>query len=74
MAVAIVCTVGFLSYLFIEGNVYWMLAMATGIGSVVAAPFGVLTVRKASTQRLRFAIGLTTITLGALTLARTFIF
>jgi hypothetical protein len=74
VAVTIICAVGFLGYLLIEGNIYWGLAAATSIGAVIAAPFGALTVRKANVERLRLAIGLATIVLGALTLAKTFIF
>lgn len=74
VAVAIVCAVGFLSYLLIKGDVYWMLAAATGIGSIIAAPFAALTVKKANTKKLRLAIGLALTILGALTLAKTFIF
>lgn len=74
VAVAIVCAMGFLSYLLIKGDIHWMLATATGIGSIIAAPFAALTVRKAKAKKLRLAIGLAVTILGALTLAKTFIF
>lgn len=74
LAEAIVCIVGFLGYVLIKGNIFWILAAATSIGSVIAAPFAAITVRKVNTEKLRFAIGLATIVLGALTLAKTFIF
>jgi uncharacterized membrane protein YfcA len=74
VVVAIVCAVGFLSYLLVKGDIYWMLALAASIGSIVAAPFAALTVKKVNTEKLRFAIGLATILLGALTLARIFFF
>ena len=74
VAVAIVCAVGFLSYLLIRGDVYWLLAGATGIGSIVAAPFAALTVKKLNAEKLRLVIGVAIILLGALTLAKTFVF
>ena len=74
VAVTVVCAVGFLGYLLIEGDIYWMLVAAASIGSVIAAPFAALTVRKAKTEKLRLAIGLATVVLGASILARTFIF
>lgn len=73
VAVAIVCAAGFLSYLLIRGDVYWLLAGATGIGSIVAAPFAALTVRKIKAEKLRLVIGVAIIILGALTLAKTLV-
>lgn len=74
VAVAIVCAVGFVGYVLVKGDIFWMLAAATSIGSIIAAPFAALTVRKANAEKLRFATGLAIVILGALTLARTFIF
>lgn len=74
VAVAIVCAAGFLSYLLIKGDIFWKLAAATSIGSVVAAPFAALTVRKINSKKLGLVIGLTTVILGVLTLVRTFIY
>ena len=65
---------GFLSYLLVKGDVYWMLVLATSIGSIVAAPLAALTVRKVNTEKLRLAIGLAIIILGSSTLAKTFVF
>ena len=74
VAVAVVCVVGFISYLLVKGDVYWILVLATSIGSIVAAPLAALTVRKVNAEKLRVAIGLAIIILGSLTLAKTFIF
>jgi len=74
LAEAIVCIVGFLSYVLVKGNIFWTLAAATSIGSIVAAPFAALTVKKVNTQKLRFVIGVVTIALGAMTLLKTFVF
>ena len=74
LAEAIVCIVGFLGYVLIKGSIFWTLAAATSIGSIIAAPFAAITVRKVNAEKLRVAIGLAAIILGALTLAKTFIF
>ncbi len=66
--------VGFISYLLVKGDVYWILVLATSIGSIVAAPLAALTVRKVNAEKLRVAIGLAIIILGSSTLAKTFIF
>ena len=73
-AVAILCAVGFLGYLLIEGDVYWRLVAATSIGSVVAAPFAAMTVKKVSSDKLKLVIGLFTIILGIFTLLKVFVF
>jgi len=75
LAEAIVCIVGFLAYALIkEGDVFWTLAAATSIGSIVAAPFAALTTRKVDSEKLKFIIGLATIILGTFTLLKTFVF
>jgi len=73
VAIAILCAVGFLTYLLVEGDICWRLAAAASIGSVIAAPFAALTVKRVNVEKLRFAIGLAIVILGALTLVRTFI-
>jgi len=73
VAIAVLCAVGFLTYLLVEGDVHWWLAAAASIGSIIAAPFAALTTKKANTEKLRFVIGLAIMILGALTLARTFV-
>ena len=67
VAVAIVYVLG-------GGEVYWSLAVATCVGSIIAAPFVALTVRRVNAEKLRVAIGVAIIALGALTLMRTFAF
>ncbi len=73
IAVTIVSAMGFLSHFLLKGDIYWMLAMATSIGSILAAPFAALTVRKVTAKLLRLGIGLANIILGAFTLAKTFV-
>lgn len=74
VAEAMVCIVGFLCYVFVEGDIFWTLAAATSIGSVVAAPFAAMVVRKVTAQKLKIAIGAITIILGIFTLLKTFVF
>ena len=71
---ALVCIVAFVGYLVIKGDVYWTLAAATSVGSIIAAPFAALTVSRISTNKLKTVIGIATSLLGVLTLAKTFIF
>jgi len=73
VAVTIVCAAGFLSYLLLGGDIHWSLVAAASIGSVIAAPFAALTVRKVAAARLKLAIGLATTILGLVILVRTFI-
>ena len=68
-----VCTVGFISYLLIKGDIYWTLAAATSIGSILAGPLAALTVKKVSSTPLKMAIGIATCALGIITLLKTFI-
>ncbi|GAG53435.1 unnamed protein product, partial [marine sediment metagenome] len=51
LAEAMVCIVGFLCYVFVKGDIFWTLAAATSIGSIVAAPFAALIVRKVTAQK-----------------------
>ena len=74
VAIAILCAVGFLGYLLIEGDVYWRLVAATSIGSIVAAPFAAMTVKKVSSDKLKFIIGFFTIILVTFTLLKVFVF
>lgn len=69
-----VCAIGFLSYIFLKGGIYWTLAAATSIGSVTAGPLAALTVKKLGAKKLKLVVGLVITILGALTLAETFTF
>jgi len=74
IAEALVCIVGFVGYLLIKGDIYWTLAAATSIGSIIAAPFAAITVSKVNANKLKLIIGIATSLLGILTLAKIFIF
>lgn len=73
IAEALVCIVGFLGYLVIKGDIYWALAAATSIGSIIAAPFAALTVSKVSPSKLKVVIGVVTCILGVFTLVKTLV-
>jgi uncharacterized membrane protein YfcA len=62
-----------LSYLFLEGDIHWMLVAATSIGSVIAAPFAALTVKRMPAAKLKLGMGLATTMLGLVILVRTII-
>ncbi|MBN2100203.1 MAG: sulfite exporter TauE/SafE family protein [Dehalococcoidia bacterium] len=71
LAEALVCAVGFLGYVLLDVDIFWKLAVATSIGSIVAAPFAAMTVKKVSPNKLKYAIGLATLGLGIFTLVNT---
>ena len=58
----------------VDSKVVFTLAATTSIGSVIAAPFAAMTVKKVNTNKLRLIIGMVTCLLGSLTLVKTFIF
>ena len=74
VAEAVICLVGFLGYMLMTGDIFWTLAAATSIGSVIAGPFAALTVRKIDAAKLKIIIGFAMIALGVYTLLNTFVF
>ena len=74
VAVTLTCAVSFLGYVLIKGDIYWALVAAASIGSVIAAPFAARMVKRIEAKRLKFAIGIATSLLGALTIAKAFFF
>lgn len=73
LAEAFICMVAFLSYVIVKGDIYWRLAAAISIGSVIASPLAALTTKKMQTKNLKLIIGVLVTILGALTLAKTYI-
>jgi uncharacterized membrane protein YfcA len=61
------------SYVVLKGDIYWRLAAATSIGSVIAAPFAAMTVKRIDSRRLKIVIGIATTLLGVLTITKIFI-
>ncbi len=74
VAETVVCFVGFLGYMLIKGDIFWSLAAATSIGSIIASPFAALTVRKINSAKLKIIIGFSTVALGTYILLKTFVF
>jgi len=74
IAETIVCMVAFLSYIYTSQNIFWKLAFATSLGSILASPLAALTVKKVNDKNLKTVIGFITSFLGTLTLIKTFIF
>ncbi len=58
----------------VKGDIFWTLAAATSIGSIIAAPFAAMTVKKVSSDKLKYVIGFFTIILGTFTLLKAFVF
>ncbi|MEA2075621.1 MAG: sulfite exporter TauE/SafE family protein [Euryarchaeota archaeon] len=73
LAEALVCIVAFVGYLLTNVDIYWTLAAATSIGSIIAAPFAAHTVKRVDTGKLKIAIGIVTSVLGTVILVKTFI-
>ena len=68
LADTVVCTVAFVSYVVLTGDIHWRLAAATSIGSVVAAPFAATAVKRMDSQRLKTVVRRAASLLGALTI------
>jgi hypothetical protein len=74
IAETIVCIIAFLSYIYTSQSIFWKLAFATSVGSILASPLAALTVKKVNDKNLKTVIGIITSFLGVLTLTKTFIF
>ena len=70
VAEATVCAVAFTGYLIIGGGIFWELAIATSIGSILAAPFAAMTVSRVRKHILTLVIGSATGILGIVTIIR----
>jgi len=70
---SIICLVAFVSYLFLGSSIYWKLVIATSIGSVLAAPFAAITVKKLDSSKLKLIIGIATLILGIFAIIKIFI-
>ena len=71
LAEGLVCIVGVLAYTLTgNGTVDWGLAPSLILGAVLSVPFAALTVKKASMQKMRWAIGIAVTVLGLFTLVK----
>jgi len=72
LAEGLTCFVGVITYLLVSRNpVDWRLAPYIIIGAVLSVPLSAKSVKLISTKKLKFAIAILTIALGALTIVRT---
>ncbi len=65
-----VCAVALAGYMIFQRELHLSLAIATSLGSVIAAPFAALTVKKMKKANLKLLIGVVIIILGLLTLIK----
>ena len=70
LAEGVVCFVGFLTYILVRGQIYWTLALPLVLGAVLSTPLAAFTVKKIPEKRMKLVIGLVTISLGILTIAK----
>ncbi len=71
LAEGLVCIVGVLAYTLTgNGTVDWGLAPSLILGAVLSVPFAALTVKKASMQKMSWAIGIAGTVLGLFTLVK----
>ena len=70
---SVICIVAFISYFILKVDIYWKLALATSIGSILAAPLAAFTVKKVKAKKLELLIGIVTILLGLFTIVKLFI-
>ena len=70
---SLICFIGFLSYLLLGSDIHWKLAISVCIGSVLAAPFAAITVKRINHQKLKIIIGIATILLGIFTIVKIFV-
>lgn len=74
LAEGITCGVGAITYYLTRDVLDWSLAPPMILGVLCAVPLAALTVRALETRTLTILIGVATITLGTVTLLKTFVF
>ncbi len=73
LAEGLTCLVGVITYIFVSRNpLDWKLAPFIIIGAVASVPFCAKSVKKISKKKLKLAIAVITIILGAFTIIKTF--
>jgi len=71
LAEGLTCLVGVITYLvFTNHTIQWVLAPSLIVGALASVPFSALTVRRLKTHRLKLAVGIGTLILGLITLAK----
>lgn len=70
LAESLTCLVGLVAYLLLHRDLDWSLAIPLTLGALLSVPIATLTVRRLPAGALRGAVGVTTLGLGVLTLAK----
>jgi uncharacterized membrane protein YfcA len=71
LAEGLTCLVGVITYLaFTNHTIQWVLAPSLIVGALTSVPFSALTVRRLKTHRLKLAVGIASLFLGIVTLAK----
>ncbi|MFH1550953.1 MAG: sulfite exporter TauE/SafE family protein [Planctomycetota bacterium] len=73
LAEGLTCIVGVAVYLLTKSTIDWKLAPYLIIGAVASVPISAITVKKITTGKLRFIIGIVTVVLGLATLGKLFL-
>ena len=73
LAEGLTCFVGVTAYVLIGGIVDWTLALYLIVGVVPSVPLSAYTVKKTGTRKLRMAVGIFTVLLGAITIVKIFL-
>ena len=63
-AESLVCIVGLTTYMIIQKNLYWALAIPICLGAVLSVPLATLTVRHLSDRSMRVSVGVVACVLG----------
>lgn len=64
LAEALTCLVGLVAYVFIQGQIDWMLAVPLTAGAILSVPMATLTVRRLPESLMRGSVGVVTCLLG----------
>ena len=74
LAEGLTCIVGVAIFIISPESISWNLAPSLIIGAILSVPFSTLIVKKMPTRALKASIGVLTLVLGIVTLAKIFIF
>jgi uncharacterized membrane protein YfcA len=70
VAEAFTCVVGVIGYLALAGKIDWMLTLPLVAGAMLSVPMATLTVKRLPESLMRRAVGMLTIVLGLVSLAK----
>ncbi|KAA6182528.1 sulfite exporter TauE/SafE family protein [Thiohalocapsa marina] len=70
IAEAFTCLVGLAGYLWLTGGLDWSLATPLALGALLSVPVATLTVKRLPESSIRTAVGLVTLALGLVSLAK----